>query len=460
VPENGPVQAWFWRIDVADTASSNRFLGDKSGAMVAGLALAFSVFLAFGAAGPGRAADDANPQTPAPAAPAEAPAPEAAKAADAKPVLTIPVVLLKQLRDKNPPLSLLDIAPPDEGVAGAKLAIADNNTTGKFLSQNFTLDVVEDANADTLVKAATEKSALGVGFFIADMEPDALLNLADALAGKPALVLNIGSAEDSLREENCRANVIHLSPTRTMLADALGQYLAWKQWRNWFLISGPQPEDKALAEAFKRAAKRFGGKIVEEREFKYEPGSRRADGGFEQIQQQIPQFTQNAKDHDVVIVADEGQLFADYMPYRTWIARPVAGSAGLTATSWHPALELWGGTQFQNRFKRLNNRNMRPLDYDAWVAARVVGEAASRKQTGDFKTLYTYIHSPEFEVAAFKGVKTTLRAWNGQLRQPIIVTTPKLLVSISPQPGFLHQFTELDTLGIDKPETKCKAYSQ
>ena len=444
---------------MADTASSSRFLGDKSGAMVAGLALAFSVFLAFGTAGPGRAADDAKPQTPAPAAPAEAPASDAAKAADAKPVLTIPVVLLKQLRDKNPPLSLLDIAPPDEGVAGAKLAIADNNTTGKFLSQNFTLDVVEDANADTLVKTATDKSATGVGFFIADMEPDALLKLADALAGKPALVLNVGSAEDSLREENCRANVIHLSPTRTMLADALAQYLAWKQWRNWFLISGPQPEDKALAEAFKRAAKRFGAKIVEEREFKYEPGSRRADGGFEQVQQQIPQFTQNAKDHDVVVVADEGQLFADYMPYRTWTPRPVAGSAGLTATSWHPALELWGGTQFQNRFKRMNNRNMRPLDYDAWVAARVIGEAASRKQTGDFKTLYTYIHSPEFEVAAFKGVKTTLRAWNGQLRQPLIVTTPKLLVSISPQPGFLHQFTELDTLGLDKPETKCKAYS-
>jgi hypothetical protein len=26
---------------------------------------------------------------------------------------------------------------------------------------------------------------------------------------------------------------------------------------------------------------------------------------------------------------------------------------------------------------------------------------------------------------------------------------------VSPQPGFLHQFSELDTLGIDRPETKC-----
>ncbi|MEQ1669504.1 MAG: ABC transporter substrate-binding protein, partial [Hyphomicrobium sp.] len=295
---------------------------------------------------------------------------------------------------------------------------------------------------------------------IADMDPDSLLKLSDALAGKPALIANVGSADDSLREENCRANVLHVAPTRTMLADALGQYLSWKQWRNWFLVSGSQPDDKAFAEALRRAAKRFGSKIVEEREFKYQSGSRRSDGGFEQIQQQIPQFTQNAKDHDVVVVADESGQFGDYMPYRTWTARPVAGTSGLTATSWHPALELWGGTQFQNRFRRLTNRLMTPLDYDAWLAVRVIGEAASRKQTTDFKTLSAFIHAPEFEVAAVKGVKTTFRNWNGQLRQPLIVTTPKLLVSISPQPGFLHQFTELDTLGIDKPETKCKAYAQ
>ncbi len=76
---------------------------------------------------------------------------------------------------------------------------------------------------------------------------------------------------------------------------------------------------------------------------------------------------------------------------------------------WHPALELWGGTQFQNRFKRLTGRIMRPLDYDAWVATRTIGEAASRKQTSDFKTLRDFMHSPNFDVAAFKGVATSFR---------------------------------------------------
>jgi ABC transporter substrate binding protein (PQQ-dependent alcohol dehydrogenase system) len=159
-------------------------------------------------------------------------------------------------------------------------------------------------------------------------------------------------------------------------------------------------------------------------------------------------------------VVDDGKVFADYFPYRTWIARPIVGSAGLVPSSWHPALELWGGTQFQNRFKRLTGRIMRPVDYDAWVATRVIGEAASRTRSSDYKVLHDFIHSPKFDVAAFKGVAVSFRAWNGQLREPLIVGTPKLLVSVSPQQGFLHQFSLLDTLGIDKPETKCKSYTQ
>ncbi len=400
---------------------------------------------------------------PAPAAPAEAgdkSAPAAPAKAGDKPPVTISIAYLKQKRDKNPPLSLLDLAPADDGVAGAKLGISDNNTTGRFVGQAFKLETFEDADVEALIKTASEQVAAGTSYFVADLDAEALIKLADALAGKPALILNVGNPDDSVREEQCRANVMHLSPSRTMLADALGQYLAWKKWRNWFLVSGSQPADKLLAEAYTRAAKRFGAKIVEQREFKYDAGSRRADGGFEQIQQQIPQFTQNAADHDVLIVVDEGQIFADYMPYRAWTPRPVAGSSGLTPTSWHPAVELWGGTQFQNWFRRLANRPMRPLDYDSWLAVRVIGEAATRKASADFATLSAYIHAPEFEVAAFKGVKTTFRTWNGQLRQPLIVTTPKLLVSVSPQQGFLHQFTELDTLGIDKPETKCQAYAR
>jgi len=370
----------------------------------------------------------------------------------------ITIILAREQRELPPPLSLLDFPPQDDGVAGARLAINDNNTTGRFLKQEFTLEVVQGKAARDLISEVTKRTESGAGFIVADASAETVLALADALRGRDALVLNAGAADDRLREADCRGNVVHTAPSRAMLADGLAQYLVWKQWRRWFLVRGTGQGDEAFAEALQRAAKRFGGKIVEERTFKVEAGSRRADGGHEQIQQQIPTFTQNAPAYDVLLVADEADQFGEYFPYRTWDARPVAGTQGLVPTSWHPALEQWGATQFQNRFRRLANRPMRPLDYDVWVAVRSVGEAATRTKSTAPKALIDYLKSAEFDLAAFKGRKLTYRNWNGQLRQPILIATAKLPITVSPQPGFLHQFSELDTLGIDRPETACKAY--
>ena len=99
------------------------------------------------------------------------------------------------------------------------------------------------------------------------------------------------------------------------------------------------------------------------------------------MQRQMPVFTQNAPDYDVLVAADESEVFAGYLPYRTWDPRPVAGSAGLRPVSWDPAHESWGGAQMQNRFMRTFHRGMTPLDMQAWTAVRMVGEAASRTQS-------------------------------------------------------------------------------
>ena len=385
------------------------------------------------------------------------PAPRSSATGD---VQRIAIVLAREVRDAPPPLSLLDVPPADDGIAGARLAINDNNTTGRFLKQEFTLTVVQNGDVAELVAQVKKNVESGASFVVADVGPQGIVGLADALKDLGALIFNAGSGDDRLREQDCRPNVVHTAPSRTMLADALAQYLVWKQWRRWFLVHGTQPDDEAFAAALRRAAKRFGVKIVEERQFRHEAGSRRADGGHEQIQQQIPTFTQNVPAYDVLMVADEGGLFGEYFPYRSWDARPVAGTQGLVPTSWHPALEQWGATQFQNRFRRLANRPMRQLDYDVWIAIRSIGEAATRARSAEPAGMIAHLKSADFDLAAFKGRKLTYRAWDGQLRQPILIATAKLPVTVSPQPGFLHQFSELDTLGIDKPETACRAYAR
>lgn len=376
-----------------------------------------------------------------------------------KDVIDIPIVYASEKIERLPPLSLLDFRPDDEGVAGAQLAVDDNNTTGRFLKQTFHIEEIPPSTRDELIEAVNQKAKEGKGFFVVDVTADTLLALSDALKDTGAVIFNAGARDERLREEDCRANVKHTAPTRSMLTDALAQYLAWKRWRNLVLIAGPQPEDQLFADAVRQSATRFGLKIVDDRRFEYEVGSRRADGGYEQVQQQIPSYTQNLPDYDIAIVADEANQFGEYFSFRTWQARPVAGTHGLYPTSWHPASELWGATQFQNRFQRKAGRAMHPLDYTAWMAVRSIGEAATRTGSGDASKIAEYINSDKFELAAFKGQKLTFRPWNGQLRQPIFLATPKLHVTVSPQPGFLHQVTELDTLGIDKPETKCTAFT-
>lgn len=262
----------------------NRGLTGKTALLAAAVAVQLALAPAAG-----------QPQAPAASTPA----------AQAGAVQKIAIVLARELRDRPPPLSLLDFPPQDDGVAGARLAINDNNTTGRFLKQEFALDVVESASASDLIAEVSKRIDAGAGFVVADMSPAALLQLSDALKARDALILNAGSADDRLREADCRANVLHTAPSRAMLADGLAQYLVWKQWRRWLLVRGTGRDDEAFADALRRAAKRFGGKIVEERTFRVETGSRRSDGGHEQIQLQIPAFTQNAPAYDVLLVADE-----------------------------------------------------------------------------------------------------------------------------------------------------------
>ena len=128
----------------------------------------------------------------------------------------------------------------------------------------------------------------------------------------------------------------------------------------------------------------------------------------------------------------------------------------LSPTAWARPFEQWGATQLQSRFLRQAGRWMTPHDHGAWMAVRAIGEAASRTRSTDPARLSAYIRGPEFELAAFKGSRLSFRPWDGQLRQPVLLADARALVSVSPQPGFLHQRSELDTLGTDEPETPCR----
>jgi len=354
------------------------------------------------------------------------------------------------------PISRFDAIPDDMGFAGAMLADEDNGTTGRFLGHSYETRMVaappEEADA-----ALREMLGEGIRLIVILGKDDDVLRLAD-LAGSGALVINAGARGTALRDGDCRANLLHVAPSEAMLADAITQFAIWKKWRTWLLIHGSHPADLAMAAAYRAAAAKFGAKIVEEREFEDTGGGRRTDTGHVLVQRQIPVFTQDPKRHDIVIAADASDVFAPYLPFHMWEPRPVMGAAGLRPVTFHAAHEAWGATQFQTRFEALTGRYVREEDYQVWLALRVIGEAVTRTGSNDPSGLRDYILSEAFELAAFKGVPVTFRRWNGQMRQPILLFDGRITVSVSPQDGFLHQRSPLDTLGLDEPESACSAF--
>jgi ABC transporter substrate binding protein (PQQ-dependent alcohol dehydrogenase system) len=352
----------------------------------------------------------------------------------------------------TPPLYDLDAVPQDEGLKGAVLAIAENNTTGSFTGQSFSVTEALVAPGDSPVETARKLSSAGVRLFIADLPAAELVRLADALRPEGALVFNVSAGDDRLRAQDCRPNLFHVAPSRAMLTDALAQFLLYRRWPRILLVAGPNEGDAAYAEAFRASAKKFGLKIVAEKPWTFGPLARaRGDS----VTEAAALTFARGSDFDVIVVADEAGDFGDYILYRTAEPKLVMGTQGLVPTSWHVAHTAWGAEQLQNRFLKLAGRRMDPIDYQAWMAARAIGDAAQNVKAVDPGRIAAFLLGPDFSLAVFKGAASSFRPWDRQLRQYILLAQPKSIVGVAPLPGFLHQTSILDTLGADQPETAC-----
>lgn len=358
---------------------------------------------------------------------------------------------LEVAQSRPPTLSNLDAVPSDIGLAGARTGLADNNTTGKFLGHDFALEPRSVPVGEDPLGVAADMLRQSP-YLILDAAPDVLIAIADLPQATGAILFNISAGDTTLRDTDCRANVLHAMPSDAMRTDALAQVLVQKRWTDLVMVTGVHAGDLAYAEAVRRSLVKFGLRLAAEKQWAFDADMRR------NASQEVPLFTQEFGDYHALIVADEVGDFGRYLLYNTWVARPVIGSEGMTAVTWSPVIEQWGAAQLQNRFREQNGRAMQSQDYAAWAAVRTLGEAATRTDAADAATLRAYILSEDFELAGFKGRPLTYRNWNGQLRQPIAIVHPRALVDQPPLDGFLHQSNELDTLGLDRPESRCEVF--
>ncbi|MGZ3409130.1 MAG: ABC transporter substrate-binding protein [Xanthobacteraceae bacterium] len=340
---------------------------------------------------------------------------------------------------------------PEHPIAGAQISIDEARPLTHLLNTEFALErlTVESAEkvAPAVLDAMKEKD---IHFFIMDAPADAFGKAAAAVRGRNAMLFNVTAADDALRRELCTAEVVHTLPSLSMYMDGLVQYLVSRKWRDILVLEGPMPEDAVQAAAFERSAKKFGARIVAHQHFK--PGT----DPREREQNNPALLSAINRDYDVVFIADAAFDFARQVSYHTVRARPVVGAIDLEPVAWHWTWEHNGAPQVNSRFQKLTGgRHMDSADWATWIAVKMIVQSALRTQSNDFDKQRAFILSPEATFDGDKGVAVSVRPWDHQVRQAVLLAAPYSVIASAPVEGFLHRINNLDTLGDDESDTPC-----
>jgi ABC transporter substrate binding protein (PQQ-dependent alcohol dehydrogenase system) len=337
----------------------------------------------------------------------------------------------------------------DHPFAGAQVALEEARGLARALNAEFVLERITVKSAADVAAAAAQVVERGLSFLLVDAPADAFAPLAAGLRGRPALAFNVTAPDDVLRRDLCAREIVHAYPSQAMLSDALVQHLMSRKWRDVLVLQGPLPADALAVRAFETSAKKFGARIVATKPFK--PGS----DPRERELNNPALLTAGNRDYDVVFVADEAFDFARQLSYRTARARPVVGAIDLEPVAWHWTFERYGAPQLNGRFEKLAGRRMEGADWAAWFAARMVVKAVQGTRSAEFGALRDFIlGGASFDGA--KGLALSVRPWDRQVRQAILLAAPYAVVASAPVEGFLHRLNTLDTLGDDEGETPCR----
>lgn len=341
------------------------------------------------------------------------------------------------------------VRPLGRPFVGAREGVEESAQIGRVIGVEFSLTRAREDTVDALAAAVSRWLDDGIHFVIADLPAAALLDLADRFRGRAVLFFNAAAPEDRLRGAACRANVAHTIPSEAMRSDALMQYLVFKKWRKILVLQGPLEADRDAAAAVARSAKRFGASIVAVKPFRLTRDPR-------QREQSNVSLMTAGEDYDVAWVIDSDGDFARYVPYQINLPRPTVGSAGLVATGWTWSWDSHGALQLENRFDKLAGRRMAAVDWAAWAAVKVVVQAVLRSRATDFEPVRDFLLSDRLTADGYKGNPMSFRHWDHQLRQPMLIATGNAVIARAPLAGFLHRSNNLDTLGIDEPESTCR----
>lgn len=326
---------------------------------------------------------------------------------------------------------------------GLEVALEETKFELEAAGAEVALAAAPAASIEAARAAAVAAEKSGAAVLLTDLPAEWTLAVADAVK---LPVLNLGDASDRLRQQDCRARMFHLAPSERMRSDALAQTLVSRKWSKLLLLVGGSPQDALRAATAQASIKRYGLQVVASKPFKLSADPRERDLAN-------PLLLTAGNNYDAVWVVDSDGEFARTLPYRIVLPRPVVGDGGLVALAWHAQFERYGAPQVSRRFAKAAKRPMTAQDWAAWMAGKTLAAVAIAAPKGPNAAWAQAIGKSTLDGS--KGTSLSFRAWDGQLRQPMLLTDGQGVIAQAPAEGVLHPRNVLDTLGADAPEKLC-----
>lgn len=316
---------------------------------------------------------------------------------------------------------------------GAEMAADEFEFNADMLGIDFGVLTQAASGAEAVVAAAAALQADGaygiVGGFVA-AEAAALAEWS-ARTGVP--FLNVGASADALRGELCQPTVFHIEPSAAMYLDSMAGWYVRSGLRDWYFLHGDDDESRQQLERVNATlrerhfgARAVGEAVVAEGTDLAAVAERVKRARADLVVLLLPAARQlealsALEQHGVEAMVTgfpypEAQTRTFYDASRG--AAPTLG-AGHRISAWEATLDAYGARELNARYRMTYGE---PMDAPAWAVyqgVKIFYEAAFFGGSTSADDVLAYLASPNAVFDVWKGIGTSFRPWDGQMRQSI-----------------------------------------
>jgi ABC transporter substrate binding protein (PQQ-dependent alcohol dehydrogenase system) len=326
----------------------------------------------------------------------------------------------------------LDAAVIDAAIEGIAMAQDEFSFNAEMFGTAFEVITARSddvtAAAESLVANDDVLAVIG-GFGAAEATA---LSQWSAQSGMP--FINIGASSDALRNDLCGPTTFHVAPSAAMYLDALAGWYVRAGFRRWFVVQADDAESAAQYDRLQWT--------LDERFFGAEEvGHAVIAPGTGLSAETLTELADSRADLVLLLVSPEDQLTAIAALDEAGVEANVAGfpyeetqtrdfflaledattnlTANFRASAWEATLDAYGARELNARFRDRTGEPMEPSAWAAYQAIKIIYEAGFFSGSTEVASVLGYLENPQSVFDVWKGIGTSFREWDRQLRQPV-----------------------------------------